>query len=805
MFKSRLSNEQKMAIQINTEFDKRKERMSHANTHYRSKIKSIQDFEVEQYDGGDKLEVLVKKLSTISYNVLQMCQELFNGTPGQDLKERIKGVLAKLLLEYGDHTKELTEQIEEMMDDIAKLHINSKLNPNFLTAMTNIIILLHKLQDDETDEFLEEVKETKVRSPPKRSRRGTLGPRKLYLETISAAPKVTVKKSLLDYNSSDSDDTMISKIPTVLDLDDNTIAKLKQRIYVWAEEHPDFEPKDVPIKLVLKNLDQIYSGSYRSLSVVSIAEARTVRLPSWLTRRLKQKNTDTSVIKSEQYKTIPRKLKATLQNTNRHSISQYDKQDNNPSDTPEQRSTTRDAESEQNQVPVNTIQSPIHTEQDNIIQIEDIQENDNQHKTDEEEESQTTEMDTCNDLIRIGENYLTQTNYKLEEVQSTQESAQETSSTQEEPAITAVTEKESEYEKSQETNDTPGKDISTQIDDYNERINQRSPEYEGTPIQERRQASLIFQEYDDLVGKVTHPDLTEVQSRLFYQTASGTGNNQQRNKNSEDDRKESGDRNNRNNQNDYNNSRNNQDRNTGRQGPGQNNNNRDGSNNNNNDRNNNNNKNNKDKEVSQDEIEDLEKLLDDQNSDSSDYDDEIIYQTLHKVKPYKLTETSRYLERYAATEFPIKPREPIGDGPQYMQEELEKFRPSIEWETVYDPVAEVQVNKLEWALNFLVVFSPDSDATKNMDNFPTNDNMARTMDAQLILIEGRDLVPIELAERVQSNRRLVPKTPSPTSSHPIIGNLIQNQKTHYMAHYYLTNMAINIPKILNPALDSIKT
>ena len=26
-----------------------------------------------------------------------------------------------------------------------------------------------------------------------------------------------------------------------------------------------------------------------------------------------------------------------------------------------------------------------------------------------------------------------------------------------------------------------------------------------------------------------------------------------------------------------------------------------------------------------------------------------------------------------------------------------------------------------------------------------------------------------------------------------------------MAHYYLTNMAINIPKILNPALDSIKT
>jgi hypothetical protein len=46
--------------------------------------------------------------------------------------------------------------------------------------------------------------------------------------------------------------------------------------------------------------------------------------------------------------------------------------------------------------------------------------------------------------------------------------------------------------------------------------------------------------------------------------------------------------------------------------------------------------------VSQEEVEDLEKLLDDQNSDSSDYDDEITYQTILKIKPYKLTETSRY-------------------------------------------------------------------------------------------------------------------------------------------------------------------
>jgi hypothetical protein len=41
----------------------------------------------------------------------------------------------------------------------------------------------------------------------------------------------------------------------------------------------------------------------------------------------------------------------------------------------------------------------------------------------------------------------------------------------------------------------------------------------------------------------------------------------------------------------------------------------------------------------------LETALDDQNSsDSSDYDDELIYKTLKKIKPYKLKETSRYVE-----------------------------------------------------------------------------------------------------------------------------------------------------------------
>ena len=104
--------------------------------------------------------------------------------------------------------------------------------------------------------------------------------------------------------------------------------------------------------------------------------------------------------------------------------------------------------------------------------------------------------------------------------------------------------------------------------------------------------------------------------------------------------------------------------------------------NNNNRKNNNNNKNNKVTDVSQEEVEDLEKLLDENNSDSSDYDDEIIYQTLLKIKPYNTAETNRYMDRYIATEFPVEPRIPIGEGPDFLQEELEKCRPNLEWETV---------------------------------------------------------------------------------------------------------------------------
>ena len=91
---------------------------------------------------------------------------------------------------------------------------------------------------------------------------------------------------------------------------------------------------------------------------------------------------------------------------------------------------------------------------------------------------------------------------------------------------------------------------------------------------------------------------------------------------------------------------------------------------------------------------------------------------------------------------------------------MEHCRPNPEWETCYNPVSDIQVHKLEWTLDQLLIFPPNSDATKNMDNFPSDNHMSRTIDAALILFEAKDLVPVELAGQVQSNRKLLPKTPS---------------------------------------------
>ena len=124
--------------------------------------------------------------------------------------------------------------------------------------------------------------------------------------------------------------------------------------------------------------------------------------------------------------------------------------------------------------------------------------------------------------------------------------------------------------------------------------------------------------------------------------------------------------------------------------------------------------------------------MDDQKSDSSDYEDKIVYQTLKRVKPYKLTETERYNDRYAITKFSAPPRIALTGYPEIILEDLERCRPNQDWDTVYDPVSRIQVNKLEWTLDHLLAFAPNSDAAKNMDNFPSDINLAGTIDAHLI-------------------------------------------------------------------------
>ena len=246
-------------------------------------------------------------------------------------------------MEYGDNSKELTEQMEDMMTELATYNIDTKLRQTFLTVMLNVINVLHQKRDAETDEFMAEVETEEEEKEIKKSsylensqRKGTLGPRKPKADEILPKKKtdeiVPKTKSVLNYNSSDSEDTMQSKIPMKLEIDHNNIMKLKQRILVWAAQQSGYNTNDIPIKLLLKNLDQIYSGSYRALTTISVEEARQIDLPPWFTTRLKNNTTDMTIqpdnlqlskgspSKASPYK-IARKKPSVKQNTSELSTS----------------------------------------------------------------------------------------------------------------------------------------------------------------------------------------------------------------------------------------------------------------------------------------------------------------------------------------------------------------------------------------------------------------------------------------------------------------------------------------------------
>jgi hypothetical protein len=281
-------------MKVNNEFDKRRDRLANSNQGYKSKIKSLPDFEIEEYDCGDPIEVLFKRMSNISYNVLKMCMEVFNGTPGNDRKDKIKRITAKLLLDYGENLKELRDQMNTMVKELAKHEIDTKLPKDFMTTMINAISLIDQKRDEETDNFMAEEEDEefmKQQEALTQQRRQLLG---LTKNNTTKGHKAIEKKSILDYNSSDSEDTMRAKIPMTLEIDHNNITKLKQRILVWAASQPDYVANNVPIKLLVKNLDQIYSGKYRALSSVSKEEARTLMLPAWFDRRINTTTTAAS-------------------------------------------------------------------------------------------------------------------------------------------------------------------------------------------------------------------------------------------------------------------------------------------------------------------------------------------------------------------------------------------------------------------------------------------------------------------------------------------------------------------------------
>ena len=70
-------------------------------------------------------------------------------------------------------------------------------------------------------------------------------------------------------------------------------------------------------------------------------------------------------------------------------------------------------------------------------------------------------------------------------------------------------------------NDTPGKDISNQINEYNERMNRSFPDYDDTPRQGEQDLSIQIHDSDDSKEVFNQQDLLSIQNRLFHQAASG--------------------------------------------------------------------------------------------------------------------------------------------------------------------------------------------------------------------------------------------------------------------------------------------
>jgi hypothetical protein len=80
-------------------------------------------------------------------------------------------------------------------------------------------------------------------------------------------------------------------------------------------------------------------------------------------------------------------------------------------------------------------------------------------------------------------------------------------------------------------NDTPGREVSDQINKYNERMNNSPPVYDDIPIQDGRRMSNQSQDSDDSNDELNQRNLVTIQNRLFHQAASGNEQDNQQQEN----------------------------------------------------------------------------------------------------------------------------------------------------------------------------------------------------------------------------------------------------------------------------------
>ena len=102
------------------------------------------DFVIEEYDGGDPLDKALKKLSHGSQMCYQQCASCYNKTSGTRDK-RIELMALQLINNYVGHTKELSQSIRVTLHEIENHNVQTKINPNLLTAMLNVQLMLNAI------------------------------------------------------------------------------------------------------------------------------------------------------------------------------------------------------------------------------------------------------------------------------------------------------------------------------------------------------------------------------------------------------------------------------------------------------------------------------------------------------------------------------------------------------------------------------------------------------------------------------------------------------------------------------------